>query len=86
MLLSLEACSNKQTLPEHGVIERPQQSETEALESTVQASNILIAYFTVPETDGVDAAVIEDGLSVSRNSVAGAQADVKSWTDALLAD
>lgn len=33
-----------------------------------------------------DAAVIEAGLSVSRNSVAGAQADVKSWTDSLLAD
>lgn len=33
-----------------------------------------------------DAAVIEAGLSVSRNSVASAQADVKSWTDSLLAD
>lgn len=33
-----------------------------------------------------DAAVIEAGLSVSRNNVADAQADVKSWTDSLLAD
>lgn len=33
-----------------------------------------------------DATVIEAGLSISRNSVAGAQADVKSWTDSLLAD
>lgn len=33
-----------------------------------------------------DAAVIEAGLSISRNSVPNAQADVKSWTDSLLAD
>ena len=33
-----------------------------------------------------DATVIEAGLSISRNSVADAQADVKSWTDSLLAD
>lgn len=33
-----------------------------------------------------DAAVIEAGLSISRNNVAGARADVKSWTDSLLAD
>ena len=33
-----------------------------------------------------DATVLDAGLSVSRNSVAGAQADVKAWTDSLLAD
>ena len=33
-----------------------------------------------------DAAVIEAGLSISRNSVPNAQADVKSWTNSLLAD
>lgn len=33
-----------------------------------------------------EASVIESGLSISRNSVASAQADVKSWTDSLLAD
>ena len=33
-----------------------------------------------------DATVMEAGLSVSRNSVPNAQADVKSWTDSLLAD
>lgn len=31
-----------------------------------------------------DAEVISEGLSVSRNDVAKAQADVKEWTDALL--
>lgn len=51
MLLSLAACgSNGQTPPAQGVIERLQQNETTA--ST--GSNILIAYFTVPETDGID--------------------------------
>jgi len=33
-----------------------------------------------------DATVVKVGLSISRNSVAGARADVKSWTDFLLAD
>lgn len=33
-----------------------------------------------------DATVIEAGLSISRNSVSDAQADVASWTDSLLAD
>lgn len=33
-----------------------------------------------------DATVVEAGLSISRNSVADAQADVKSWTDSLLAE
>ena len=33
-----------------------------------------------------DATVMEAGLSISRNSVPNAQADVKSWTDSLLAD
>lgn len=33
-----------------------------------------------------DAAVVEVGLSVSRNSVANAQDDVKEWTDSLMAD
>ena len=31
-----------------------------------------------------DAEVISEGLSISRNDVANAQADVKEWTDALL--
>lgn len=90
MLLSLAACSNKQTQPEQGVIERPQQSETvdpttaiqpdqeadtpesgvaaDADTETSTGSNILIAYFTVPETDGVDTVasasrvVTEDGV------------------------
>ena len=90
MLLSLAACSNKQTQPKQGVIERPQQSETVDSVTTLQpdqeadtpesgvaadadtenptGSNILIAYFTVPETDGVDTVasasrvVTEDGV------------------------
>lgn len=33
-----------------------------------------------------DAEVISEGLSVSRNDVANAQADIKKWTDALLKD
>lgn len=33
-----------------------------------------------------DAAVVEAGLSVSRNNVANAQADVKKWTDSLISD
>jgi len=33
-----------------------------------------------------DAVVIEAGLSISRNSVASAQENVKSWTDSLLAE
>lgn len=33
-----------------------------------------------------DATVVEAGLSVSRNSVANAQDDVKEWTDSLMAD
>lgn len=33
-----------------------------------------------------NATVIEAGLSLSRNSVANAQADVKAWTDSLLAN
>lgn len=39
MALTLTACGNRQQVAAEGVIER---------------SNILIAYFTVPETDGVD--------------------------------
>lgn len=31
-----------------------------------------------------DAAVVEDGLSVSRDDVPDAQADVKKWTDSLI--
>lgn len=31
-----------------------------------------------------DATVVENGLSVSRNSVADAQADVKAWTDTVI--
>lgn len=33
-----------------------------------------------------DANVVEGGLSVSRNSVADAQADVKAWTDTLIGE
>lgn len=33
-----------------------------------------------------DASVVEAGLSVSRDSVADAQADVKKWTDTLISD
>lgn len=64
-LLLLTACGGKQqAMPAQGVIVRPQQTEaapaqqdsgeTEVTESAGKA-NILIAYFTVPETDGVDA-------------------------------
>jgi len=65
MTVSLAACGNNEQAPSQGVIERPQQTETqsesepEETESagntqTDSGSNILIAYFTVPETDGVD--------------------------------
>lgn len=65
LLLSLAACGSKQQTAAQGVIEQAQQtettentsqtdsSETEAAESASSA-NILIAYFTMPETDGVD--------------------------------
>lgn len=65
LLLSLVACGSKQQTAAQGVIERPQQTETtentsqpdsgetEAAESA-SGANILIAYFTMPETDGVD--------------------------------
>lgn len=33
-----------------------------------------------------DAAVVEAGLSISRNSVENAQADVKKWTETLISD
>lgn len=33
-----------------------------------------------------NATVVKEGLSVSRNSVANAQADVKKWTDSLNLD
>lgn len=33
-----------------------------------------------------NATVVKEGLSISRNSVANAQADVKKWTDALIVD
>lgn len=33
-----------------------------------------------------NAAVVKEGLSVSRNSVVNAQADVKKWTDSLNLD
>lgn len=52
MLLSLAACgSSRQNQPVQGIIKQPQQSEST---ETPTGSNILIAYFTVPETDGVD--------------------------------
>ena len=33
-----------------------------------------------------NATVIESGLSLSRNNVANAQADIEAWADSLLAD
>lgn len=64
LLLFLAACGSKQQAPAQAVIERPQQpetieaaqpdaGETEATEAAA-TPNILIAYFTMPETDGVD--------------------------------
>lgn len=43
---------------------------------------------TIRTIEGLEpnATVIEAGLSLSRNSVANAQADVKAWTDSLLAN
>ena len=80
MAVSLAACGSQEQVPAQGVIQRPQQSETQpesqsaekpevqhdsttahleisAAETTQPDSetNILIVYFTVPETDGVDA-------------------------------
>lgn len=79
LVLTLTACgsdSNSQTA--YGVITRKQSNTEDNLNSNsnddanqnegVQKSNILIAYFTVPETDGVDAVasasrvVTADGL------------------------
>lgn len=62
---SLAACSsNEQKTPSDGVIERPQQSQNMSDEQNNNNQNnqmdasagskILITYFTVPETDGVD--------------------------------
>lgn len=91
VLVSLAGCGrNKQTQPEQGVIERPQQSEAVDSETTVQpgdeadvpesseaadtetpaGSNILIAYFTVPETDGVDT-VANASRVATENGVVG---------------
>ena len=65
MLLALTACGSKQqTQPEQGVMERPQQSENPA------DSHILIAYFTVPETDGVDT-VASASRVATENGVVG---------------
>ena len=76
LLLNLTARGGRQqTQPAQGIMERPRQ--TEATEAAAQTDsgreegtepNILIAYFTVPETDGVDAVasasrvVTEDGV------------------------
>lgn len=65
---SLAGCSsNKQKTPSSGVIERPQQSQNtndaqsdnrqgdgNGQNNASAGSKILITYFTVPETDGVD--------------------------------
>lgn len=60
-LFTLTACGRTQQ-PAQGVIERPTQTETAAAQpgepetsEPATAGKILIAYFTVPETDGVDA-------------------------------
>lgn len=65
LLLTLAACGSKQQPAAQGVIEQPWQTETtqdnsqpdfgetETTEAAASA-NILIAYFTMPETDGVD--------------------------------
>lgn len=80
LALALTACGSRQQVqPASGVIERPQQSETTEAEPQSDSgteesaapaanTNILIAYFTVPETDGVDAVasasrvVTDDGV------------------------
>lgn len=60
LLFGLSACeSSDQKTPLGGVIDRPQQSQnTEENQNnssdTISGSKILITYFTVPETDGVD--------------------------------
>ena len=54
------ACENSdQKTPLGGVIDRPQQSQNtegngDNPSDTISGSKILITYFTVPETDGVD--------------------------------
>lgn len=79
---SLVACGNNKTNPSaQGVIKRQQRNvgteETQmasvnGVEETqhVSGSNILIAYFTVPETDGVDA-VAGASRVVKKNEVYG---------------
>ena len=86
LLLLLTACGSKQQ-PTQEVIERPQQTESTATaaqtnsgeaETTGAAAggNILIAYFTVPETDGVDAVAsasrvaTEDGVEGNAEFIA----------------
>ena len=70
LLLGLSACgNNEQKTPSGGVIDRPQQSQNtdnnqsgsdesaadgQDNQSNATGSKILITYFTVPETDGVD--------------------------------
>lgn len=56
IVLCLASCGNsKQNQPVQGVIENPQKAEnTETKAEEPGESNILIAYFTVPETDGID--------------------------------
>ena len=62
LVLALSACGSKKQPQVQGVIERPEQnvSQSDAAgtqtgnDSNNAGSNILIAYFTVPETDGVD--------------------------------
>lgn len=57
LALLTASCSRQPALPAQGVIEQPQQSssaEANQPASSDSGSNILIAYFTVPETDGID--------------------------------
>lgn len=67
LVISLSACgSNEQTLPSEGVIHQTKQADS--VENT-GSSKILITYFTVPETDGLDTVssasrVAEDGVVV----------------------
>ena len=75
-ILALSACGNKKQSQVQSVIERPQQNVSQENTTDTQSgnsskdSNILIAYFTVPETDGVDT-VAGASRGVKGNEVLG---------------
>lgn len=83
LTFALTACGRtRQPQPAQGVIERPQQTKTTAAQpeepeasEPATAGKILIAYFTVPETDGVDAVSGASGFSGTIRTIRSLEPD-----------